>query len=83
MAKENEKKVSGEINDEELENVAGGWCATGGMSMDEVPAEYIESFTSETLKNGSKVVKTKCKGGETIIMNFGPDGRHAGTSIRY
>ena len=62
MAKENSKKVSGEMNAEELENVAGGWCATGGKPM------------PKTVKKVEQLDLTD--GYFTIITTFSDDSRN-------
>ncbi len=63
MAKENGKKVSGEINDEELENVAGGWCAFGGKS---APKEV-----RGLIKTVRHIKSTDGKGGMRFVFQDG------------
>ena len=55
MAKENEKKVSGEMNSEELENVAGGGsgCYYNGIN---VPAE-VEGFRTARTDSTHTVIQ--------------------------
>ena len=52
MAKENEKKFSGEMNAEELENVAGGWCAFGGKSAPKEVRDLIKTVKHVKSQNG-------------------------------
>ena len=51
MAKDKEKKVSGEMNEEELANVAGGWCSRGGT------VESVRFYEQD----GQKWMHIKCK----------------------
>ncbi len=78
MAKENEKKVSAELNEEELENVAGGWCMTGGAS---VPDE-VKSIEKENDKNGKYDVIITFQNGKKTRMSFNPDGTVYGCGER-
>ena len=59
MAKENEKKVSREMNEEELENVAGGACSSTG------------TVASSKLVSGVKMCKTKTGGRGLMTTYFG------------
>lgn len=71
MAKDNEKKVSGDMSDDELTNVAGGWCATGGVSM----AKEVESMTqTEPDEDGKYDVIIKFKNGKTATAYCKSDG---------
>ncbi len=70
-----EKKVSGEINDEELENVAGGWCATGGKS---APSE-VTSVKKEMQSDGTYTITTEFKNGSSTVSLFNADGTMIGT----
>ena len=70
MAKENEKKVSGDMSPEELENVAGGWCMTGGKS---VPPE-VTSVQKETFHDGTYKIVTTFSNGSQVHSMFDADG---------
>ena len=75
MAKENEKKVSGEINEEELENVAGGWCLTGGQSM----PKGVKSIKRVDIGGGNYQINTTFDDGNEVQSVFGPDGKLKGS----
>ncbi len=70
MAKENEKKVSGEMNEEELENVAGGMCLWGGVS---APSD-VKSAKKVENKNGTYSIVTYLKSGQEVHTVFNSDG---------
>ena len=70
MAKEKGKKVSGEMNAEELENVAGGWCFTGGKS---APAE-VKSIKKVKHKSGGFEIIIEYNDGSYTKSEFYPDG---------
>ncbi len=76
MAKENEKKVSGEINEEELENVAGGWCFTGGQSM----PKGVKSIKRLEVGGGHYEISVTFNDGNEVRSVFGPDGKLAGSA---
>ncbi len=82
MAKENEKKFSGEMNAEELENVAGGWCATGGIDVDKKAREAIDSINVETLDDGGYVVLTNLKDGRKLATIFDQNGKQLGHDMK-
>ena len=70
MAKENEKKVSGDMSPEELENVAGGWCMTGGKS---VPKD-VKSVEQLNSGDGSFEIITTFQDGSANIAYFDEHG---------
>ena len=74
MAKENEKKVSGGMNEEELENVAGGWCMTAGKSM---PPEVksIKKVMDNDDSGDFKII-TEFKDGSSLETRFDHLGRN-------
>ena len=74
MAKENEKKVSGNMSDDELTNVAGGWCMTGGKS---APSNVKKSETVQN-KNGTYSIITTFKSGQKMSTTFDRDGNILG-----
>ena len=71
MAKEKEKKVSGELNAEELENVAGGMCFTGGAS---APKE-VESIERKDYTDGTYDIFVTYSNGEQARVSCGLDGK--------
>ena len=73
MAKENEKKVSGDMSSEELENVAGGWCMTGGAA----PVKGIKRvFRSDNLGGGHEGygIRIDYDDGSSVISIFDKQG---------
>lgn len=75
MAKENEKKVSGEISSEELENVAGGFCMGKGA------AKKISSSDIKGIGGGHSVLTIKLDNGDEIQAYINPDGTLNGADI--
>ncbi len=68
MAKENKNKVPGEMNAEELENVAGGWCAANGMGASKEVRDKIKNITYVE-QDGRKFMQINFKNGaETQIL---------------
>ena len=76
MAKEKEKKVSGEMNAEELENVAGGWCGPSGKS---APKHVKSVERGKPLSDGSYEIITKFQNGSYIVSTFSSNGKMLST----
>ena len=77
MAKENEKKVAGDINDDELENVAGGWCMSGGQSK----PQKVTSAINKDIGGGNRQLITILDNGDEIHTVIGSDGNVMGSEI--
>ena len=75
MAKDNEKKVSGEMNAEELENVAGGWCFTGGKSI----PKWVKNVSRIENGGGHYTIKVEFDDGNEVQSVFGADGKLVGS----
>ena len=73
MAKEKGKKASGELNAEELENVAGGMCLWGGIS---VPPGVKDSKKTKGNREGTYEIVTTLKSGQKLHSVFGSEGIH-------
>ena len=71
MAKENEKKLSADMSSDELENVSGGWCATGGMSY----PDGIKKCKRYNRKDGSYMIVTEFDDGNSIASAFDKNGK--------
>ena len=70
MAKENEKKLSADMNSDEMENVSGGMCAWGGISS---PPE-VKSVKKQYLSDGSYKIITTFKNGSQVHSLFDANG---------
>ena len=75
MAKDNEKKVSGEFNEDELENVAGGFCMGKGA------AKKVSSSDIKNIGGGHSVLTLKLDNGDEIQAYINPDGTLNGADI--
>lgn len=75
MAKENEKKFSEELNADELENVAGGWCASSGQAM----PKGVKNIERIELGGGHYQINTTFADGNQVQSVFGPDGKLMGS----
>ena len=76
MAKENEKKVSGDMSSEELENVAGGWCLSGGVS---APKE-VTSVTRKDIGGGNYEIHIVFSDGNEVRTAFDKKGNSLGSA---
>lgn len=69
MAKENEKKVSGDMSSEELENVSGGACWSSGIPATHGSKSLIKDIEEVKYDDGSyKLVTTYTNGSQTHIL---------------
>ena len=76
MAKENKNKASGDMSSEELENVSGGWCATGGKS---VPKDVKSVERGEPMSDGCYEITTTFQNGSYVVSTFSPNGKMLST----